>query len=438
MPLRRVVVIAALALFAPLAATAAVSAAPSTPPPPPTGQESNYRVPGLLTALQRSEVARDGVDVLGGGRDYLEVRATPQQADRMRASGLNLMALPAAPGVPATPGLPSLTQAGQFPLGYTGYHTYAELIDELKSVAAAHPGQVALSSYGRSYEGRALPLVKISDNVGVDQNKPEVLFTCGQHAREHLTIEMCLHIVHRLAEGYGSDPGITQLVHGREIWVMPMTNPDGSEFDIAQGSFAYWRKNRQPNPGTADIGTDLNRNWGTQWACCGGSSSNPADETYHGPGPFSAPETAQIRDFVNSRVIGGREQITAHIDFHTFSELVLWPFGFTTNDTAPGLDDAEARTFQALGKAMAATNGYTPEQESDLYITDGAVTDWMWAQHHVWSYTFEMYPTSELQGGFYPPDTEIKSQTERNDKAVDLLLGYADCVPRIISAPCST
>jgi carboxypeptidase T len=437
MPIRRVAVTAALALFAlaaPLTATAAVSAVQPPPSPPPG--ESNYRVQGVDTAAERSEVARQGVDVLGAGRDYLEVRATPQQADRMRASGLQLLDLPALPGLPGVPGLPGLAGSGDFPPGYSGYHTYAELGEELNSVAAQHPDLVAVSQYGTSPEGRALPLVKISDNAHVDQNKPEVLFTCGQHAREHLTVEMCLHIVKRLADGYNTDPAITQLVHNREVWVLPMTNPDGAEYDISKGSFAYWRKNRQPTPGSTEVGTDLNRNWGTQWGCCGGSSGEPADETYRGPAPFSAPEIAQLRDFVNSRVVGGTQQITAHIDFHTFSELVLWPYGYTTSDTGPGLDAADAKVFSALGKAMAATNGYTPEQASDLYITDGGVNDWMWAQHHIWSYTFEMYPTSELQGGFYPPDTDIKRETERNDKAVDLLLGYADCVPRIVGGSC--
>ncbi|MGH4024462.1 MAG: M14 family metallopeptidase [Pseudonocardiaceae bacterium] len=416
MPVRRVAVIAALATLAlavPLTATAA-------PPPPEPGPASVYRVPGLDTAAERTAVVRQGVDVLSGGPDFLEVRATPGEADELRANGLQLVPQPLAP-------LPALPTAGSFPPGFTGYHTYDELNDELNGLAQQHPDVVSLSSYGRSFEGRALPLVKISDSVGTDENEPEVLFSCAQHAREHLTVEMCLHIVQRLADGYGTDPAITDLVGSREIWVLPMTNPDGAEYDIANGSFAFWRKNRQPGGG--QIGTDLNRNWGTGWACCGGSSANPGDETYHGSGPFSAPETAQLRDWVNSRVLGGVQQITTHIDFHTFSELVLWPYGYTTDDTGPGMTAADAAAFRSLGEAMASTNGYTPEQSSDLYITDGAIGDWMWAQHHIWSFTFEMYPTSQLQGGFYPADTEIKRETERNDRAVDLLLRSADCVP---------
>ena len=67
---------------------------------------------------------------------------------------------------------------------------------------------------------------------------------------------------------------------------------------------------------------------------CGGSSGTFSSETYRGAAAFSAPETQRVRDFVNSRVVGGAQQIKAHIDFHTYSELVLWPYGYTTANTA--------------------------------------------------------------------------------------------------------
>ncbi len=389
-------------VLAPIAAAA---------PPEPDDPATPYRAEGLESPAERSEVARSGVDVLGGGRAHLEFRASDAQAARLRARGLELLPLPELPPLPNPRG-------GEFPPGYTGYHTYDELLAELDAIAAKHPDRVTVSSYGDSVEGRELPLVKVSDSVGTDEDEPEVLFSCAQHAREHLTVEMCLHIVQRLAAD-------AKLVDDREVWVMPMTNPDGAEYDIASGAFALWRKNRQPTEGSSQIGTDLNRNWATEWGCCEGSSGDPANDTYRGPAPFSAPETAQLRDWVDSRVIGGEQQITAHIDWHTFSELVLWPNGYTESDTAPGLDADDAATFRELGEAMADTNGYTPQQSSDLYITDGGVNDWMWAEHGIWSFTFEMYPASQAEGGFYPPDSVIERETKRNDDAVDLLLRRA-------------
>jgi murein tripeptide amidase MpaA len=414
-------VVTLLAIALPAAATAA--------PPPPAEPSAPYRVEGAGTPGERTAVARSGVDVLTGGRNAFEVRATDAQADRLRAAGFELQPLSEVPA-------PPFAGPERFPPGFGAYHTYDELGLALAVLAATHPDIVRVSSYGTSFEGRPLPLVKISDAVDTDEAEPEVLFSCAQHAREHLTVEMCLHIVTRLAEGHGTDPALTALVDSREVWVMPMTNPDGAEFDIATGAFALWRKNRQPTPGSIAIGTDPNRNWGTRWGCCGGSSDSPFADDYRGPAPFSAPETAQLRDWVGSRVIGGEQQITAHLDWHSFSELVLWPYGFTESDTAPGLDTDAAATFQALGEAMAATNGYTAQQSSDFYVTDGSVNDWMWTEYRIWSYTFEMYPPSQEQGGFYPTDNVIAPQTSRNDAAVDLLLSYADCVPRIIGVPC--
>jgi len=135
---------------------------------------------------------------------------------------------------------------------------------------------------------------------------------------------------------------------------------------------------------------------------------------------------------VNSRVIGGKQQITSNIDFHTYSELVLWPYGYTYNNTAPGLNADQQATFATLGRNMAATNGYTPEQSSDLYIADGTINDWLWGVHQIFSYTFEMYPRSSSGGGFYPPDEVIATQTSRNRSAVLMLLDAADCPYEVI------
>ena len=65
---------------------------------------------------------------------------------------------------------------------------------------------------------------------------------------------------------------------------------------------------------------------------------------------------------------------------------------------------------------MAATNGYTPEQSSDLYIADGTINDWLWGQYKIFSYTFEMYPRTSSPG-FYPSGSLIGRETSRNRDA---------------------
>ncbi|TDV46248.1 M14 family metallopeptidase [Actinophytocola oryzae] len=311
-----------------------------------------------------------------------------------------------------------------FPSGDEGYHTYDELRAALRAAVSAHPGITSLSSIGDTYEGREIPVIRISDNAATDEDEPEVLFTCNLHAREHLTTEMCLHIVDRFTAGYGSDEKITGFVDSREILVVPSLNPDGAEYDISGGWYRGWRKNRQPNAG-GSVGTDLNRNFSYKWACCQGASTSPSAETYRGPSAASAPEVRALQAYVDSRVVGGVQQIRAHIDFHAFSEMVLWPFGHTHDTATEGMTQAEYDHLKSIGQEMATSNGYTPGQTSDMYITDGDINDWMWGTHKVLTYCFEMYPTSGGSDGFYPPDEQIVPQTTRNDGAVDILLANA-------------
>ncbi|HCU48994.1 MAG TPA: hypothetical protein DGG94_04165, partial [Micromonosporaceae bacterium] len=314
------------------------------------------------------------------------------------------------------------------------YHNYAEMTAEINQVVAANPSLISQTVIGQSHQGRNIVALKISDNVGTDESEPEVLFTHHQHAREHLTVEMALYLVHQLVES--TDSRVRNLVNTREIWIVPDMNPDGGEYDISTGSYAGWRKNRQPNSGSSNVGTDENRNWNYNWGCCGGSSGSTGSETYRGTAPESAPEVRVVANFVRTRVIGGKQQITVGIDFHTFSELVLWPYGYTTANTAPGMTQDEYNTHATLGQQMAQTNGYTPQQSSDLYITDGGIKDYLWGVQRIYSYTFEMYPRGGSPG-FYPPDEVIVRETTRNRSAVLHLLDFADCPKRVIGQSCT-
>lgn len=426
-----------------LGAAPAPSAAPATALPTasaevPAGQAGQepsrqYQVDGPATVAQRSAVARTGAAVDEVHGRSMVVTATLQEADAIRRLGFTVTEL-------APPAEPSGPQTFDFPSRDPGYHNHAELGTLVEQVVAAHPAIARRFSYGRSYEGRDLMGIKISDNVAADENEPEVLFTAHQHAREHLTVEMAIYLLRLFTDNYGGDPQITELVNTREIWILPDLNPDGGEYDVATGSYRSWRKNRQPNSGASGIGTDLNRNWAHEWGCCGGSSSTSSSETYRGPAAESAPEVRAAAGFVRSRVVGGVQQIKAAIDWHTYSELVLWPYGYTTADTGQGMTQDDRDAYAALGRSMAATNGYTAEQASDLYITDGSIDDWMWGTYKIFTYTFEMYPTGSSPG-FYPPDEVIDRETSRNRAAALLLVRNADCVYRLIgkeSAYCGT
>jgi carboxypeptidase T len=387
----------------------------------PIKETDTYKISQVFDARTRSAIAATGADIFEVGHDYVLVEATGREARALKRLGLKLVRF--------------RTQEEflkVFPPADSAYHDYAEMVAELQQAAFDHPAIFSLFSMGLSYEGRTVWAGKISDNVGTDEDEPEVLFTHHQHAREHLTVEMALYTLKMLTDEYGTVPQITSLVDNREIWIVFDMNPDGGEYDIATGTYRSWRKNRQPNAGSSAIGTDLNRNWGYKWGCCGGSSGTPSSETYRGAAAFSAPETAVVRDFVNSRVVGGVQQITAHLDLHTFGELVMWPYGYTFTDVPADMTQDDHDVFVTIGQAMAASNGYTPQQGSDLYISDGGIKDYLYGAHRIFSLSFEMYPVTSGQGGFYPPDEVIPAETARNRAAILYLLEQAACPYAVI------
>ena len=352
-----------------------------------------------------------------------------------------LLAASLAAALTATAGMPAAagsTRTAEYPPKDAGYHSYAEMVAYVRGVSAAYPHIVRVLSIGKSHEGRKLLVAEVSDNVGIDEGEPEVLFDGLHHAREHLSAEMAISILTLLAGRHGQDSRVgrqvTRLVNGRRTWIVFMVNPDGLEYDLGGSPYRSWRKNRKPLPGSgsgsgpSELGIDLNRNYGYRFGCCGASSTNPGSQYYHGPRPWSAREVRAIRDFVNSRVADGRQRIRTHITFHTAGELVLWPYGYTSEDLAPGMSRLDQRTFEAMGRTMAATNGYRAMQSSSLYPTDGDMIDWMYGRHGIFSFTFELYP----RGGsprerHYPPDEIIGRETRRNREAVLYLMKKAAC-----------
>jgi hypothetical protein len=421
------VLVTAAALGVALAGAGPVAARPATPGAVVKANASaQYEVFDARNLAMRNAIASTGAAIDNVEHAIVSVTATAAEVKAIRALGFRVEAVK-----PSTVG-PEGLSALDFPSRDGAYHNFAELQTEVNAIVAKYPAIASRTVIGKSYEGRDIVAVKISDNVGTDEAEPEVLYDAMHHAREHLTTEMAVYLLHLYLDNYASDTRIKSIVNSREIWIIPQVNPDGSEYDIASGSYRSWRKNRQPNSGTTAVGTDLNRNYGYKWGCCGGSSSSKSSETYRGTAAFSSPETRVVRDFVQGRVKNGVQQIKAGMDFHTYSELVLWPFGHTSASTTTGMTADQNSTFATLGRKMAATNGYTPEQSSDLYVTDGDLLDWLWGTHKIFAYTFEMYPRSSSGGGFYPPASVITRETARNKEAALLLAEYADCPYKVI------
>jgi putative cell wall-binding protein len=309
------------------------------------------------------------------------------------------------------------------------YHSYQEMVTRIHVLELAYPDLVHVFSIGKSYEGREIWAAKISDNVSVDENEPEVMFDALHHAREHMGVEQSLYFAQMLVTDYSTDPAVQALVNTREIWIVFALNPDGWAYDASRDPYRGWRKNMQPTPGTAYTGTDLNRNYPYKWGCCYGSSGRPLSLEYRGPIPWSAPETQALRDFVASRVVGGTQQIKTHITWHANGELVLWPYCYTKTNIPSDMKADDHAVFVAMAQSMAASSGYYAEQSSDMYITDGDEIDWLYHQYRIFSFTVELFPKEQFDTriNMYPPDEYIASQVARNRGMMLYLVDMAGC-----------
>ncbi|UCC78828.1 MAG: immune inhibitor A [Candidatus Zixiibacteriota bacterium] len=256
----------------------------------------------------------------------------------------------------------------RLPLGATmgGFPTLDEAIAYMDSLHSEYPLlMTARDSVGYTIEGRALWMVKISDNPNIDEDEPEIFINALIHAREPIGLESCLRYMSYLCDNYGVDPYVTDLVDNREIFFVPVVNPDGYEYNritFPNGGGMH-RKNRNPSGNV-----DLNRNWGYMWGYDDiGSSPDPDDPTYRGTAPFSEPETNSLRQFIISR------EFSIILNLHAYGNLLLYSWGYDNFYTP------DNSLFSALGDSATAVNGYEYGTAWEvLYRVNGDANDWQY------------------------------------------------------------
>jgi len=301
----------------------------------------------------------------------------------------------------------------------TGFRDYDQSHAALESVAAKYPKIAKVLSLGKSLEGRDIWAIRLSSNP-IDDSLPTAVFLGCHHAREYLSAEVPLRLAEHLADHYGTDPIIQNLLDHREVWIAPVINPDGLQYDLTKPGTLYWRKNRRflgKYFGSDVFGVDLNRNYDAGWSLPG-ASADPLSPVYHGPNPFSEPETKAIRDFIEKR-----KRATVLLTYHSFSELVLWPYGYTYDQVQ---NSADRLVFEWMGKKMAADLKYKPMKISELYLASGETTDWAYDKHRIFGFTFELSPRSFSEGGFYPNTSLIDQVFKDNIKPALFLVDKAE------------
>ena len=406
-------------MVAALALTLAPTALAAEPLGKPGVSIKRFSIHGVQTREQRSMLVAEGYDI---GEAYwanrVELYGTDQQARGLLLRGFRVTSMPLPPSG-------GFSIPDDFPPGFQNYHNYAEMTATIQSFAATHPQFVHIITLGNSYENRNIIGVRISNDANDNLSEPGVFFVGQHHAREHMTVEVTLGLIKHFL--MSSQVAVRSLLYTRQIYIIPSLNPDGSEYDIATGNFRMWRKNRQPNP-TA-VGTDNNRNFSYRWGCCGGSSGNGGSDTYRGTAPLSAPENQLMSNFMVAH-----PNVTTGISYHTYGNLVLYPYGYTYDDLPPDMDPIDRQTFVAMGAEMARTTGYHPQQSSDLYITDGDWNDWMYGTLGRYPITIEM---DSYGYGFYPPDSFIPQTVDKNLDAAVFVASIADCPRKIIGQSCT-
>ena len=300
-----------------------------------------------------------------------------------------------------------------FPTYDSAYHNYQETYDVLKNIALKNSDIASLFSIGKSYEGRDIWCLRINttEKGTTLSNKPATLIVGNHHAREHLTNEMVLLFAVYLLENR-NDFQIKKYIENLDIFIIPMLNPDGVEYDIATGSYRYWRKNTNKFNGTKVIGVDLNRNYDFRW-CKEGASTYQYSDTYCGKSAFSEPETKALRDFILKN-----KNLKTSITYHSYGSLILYPWGGLDE---PVQDEKDREVFIKHADKMAKILGYRAQQSSDLYVATGDMADWAYDKAKVFTWTIE------LEGGsFYPGSSIIDKAFEKNKKACLYLLNITE------------
>jgi carboxypeptidase T len=343
-----------------------------------------------------------GLDIWQVKPDYVVLRASEEQAARLRQMGYTTEEV-----VETENHLATFATADAI----AAYHSAETLESDLHQLAESQPEIAELHEIGRSLENRPIWALRIGERRGSEH---KLLFMGCHHAREWISVEVAYLLAEHLVTGANQAPVRDWLQRG-EIWVAPMVNPDGHEFSRTQNRL--WRKNRRQNP-DGSIGVDPNRNYGYMWGTLDVNTSShvPRDETYVGPRAFSEPETQAVRNVV------ARELFRGVITYHSFSQLILYPWGYT-NEPAPdafaGLKMAEvAKRMAQLIQGVHGTV-YTPEQSSQLYPTAGDTTDWTYGEYGIPSFTIELRPDSIAHGGFLLPPAQIQPTFEENLPAAE-------------------
>ncbi len=326
---------------------------------------------------------------------------------------------------------------------------------ELKAAAnylSAQEVETALQALNKEYPKNATLIMlpnkthmnkeslAIRIRAGRKRIRPGVLFTGSMHAREWGGADACISFLFNLLGSYknkldlvwGSKiyalEDVKKILETIDVFVFPDVNPDGKEH--SQTEDTWWRKNRNP-----DGAVDINRNFDFLWSSGIGTSTDPSNQVYRGKAPFSEPETKNVVYLFDKY-----PNISYYLDIHSYSGLVLYPWGDDQSQSTDPNQNFENPTYdgirgkigdiayreyipkeigmklEAVGKrmnsALAAVRGgnYAVQQSVGLYPTSGTSDDYAISRHFVDSNKTLLYAFCiEFGKEFIPPYSEMSN-----------------------------
>ncbi|XP_076649854.1 uncharacterized protein LOC143357326 [Halictus rubicundus] len=297
-----------------------------------------------------------------------------------------------------------------------GYHRLDVIYRWLDSLVAQHPEIVKPLTGGHSYEGRSIRGVKLSFKEG----NPGVFIEGGIHAREWISPAVVTYILNELI--LSDDPRVRYMAESYDWYIFPVFNPDGYEYTHTRNRL--WRKTRRPS-GRGCYGADPNRNWNFHWAE-GGTSSNPCSEIYPGNKPFSEIETKTMSEYIGNI----HDKIFSYIAFHSYSQLLLIPYGHTNKRVENYADLFQIGNYSINALSKRYGTRYKVGNIVDvIYVASGGSMDWVRGTYKIpVTFTYELRDTGRY-GFILPADQILPTAEETLDSLVAMFqeaskLGY--------------
>ena len=342
------------------------------------------------------------------------------------------------------------------------YIRYDELTALLHATAQARPDLVRVESIGTSHEGRDIWCATVTNfATGPDTEKPAFYADANIHATEVSPTTAVTYLLHKLLAGYGTDSEITRALDTRAFYLIPRVNPDGAEVFLSDAP-RYLRSSTRPYPfdeepieglkredvngdglvlqmrvadpngaWKADAGDprilvkrdpveeggtyyrllpegrvtnydgatfgmqrpkeglDLNRNFPSQWR-------PEHEQPGAGPYPTSEPEARALVAFIT-----GHRNICGAVTFHTYSGVLLRPYGTQADDNFPAED---LWTYQAIGKKGTALTGYPACSVFHDFkyhpkeVITGVFDDWCYDHLGIFAWTTEIWSPQRQAG----------------------------------------